>query len=284
MQVQCLAGPGPHAVLEVEAGFLQPLAREVVEIDAAGASRTVEGLEVEGRRYAQWEEATERRVAVPPVAVSDLLKAPVDHGFAFEATVLRESLRDRTGAARGAMVRTQAEVMGTVRLSAETLERGIVRITVVIENVTPLTAPTAAQAAARLFASTHAVLSIADGSFVSSIDPPSELAAAVRDCRNVGCYPVLVGPPGMRNLVLAAPIVLYDHPQIAPESPGDFFDGTEMDEMLALRILTLTDSEKRAMSALDEHAATLLARVEAMEPAALEKLHGAWRTLRPERA
>ncbi len=44
-----------------------------------------------------------------------------------------------------------------------------------------------------------------------------------------------------------SPIILYDYPQIAPESAGDFFDSTEMDEMLTLRIMTLTDDEKSDM-------------------------------------
>ena len=48
-------------------------------------------------------------------------------------------------------------------------------------------------------------------------------------------------------MLLCSPIILYDYPQIAPESAGDFFDGTEMDEMLALRVLTLTDAEKQEM-------------------------------------
>ena len=44
--------------------------------------------------------------------------------------------------------------------------------------------------------------------------------------------------------MLASPIILYDQPQIAPESAGNLFDSTEIDEILALRILTLTDEEK----------------------------------------
>ena len=34
--------------------------------------------------------------------------------------------------------------------------------------------------------------------------------------------------------MLSAPIILYDYPQIAPESPGDLFDLTEIDELLTL--------------------------------------------------
>ena len=72
----------------------------------------------------------------------------------------------------------------------------------------------------------------------------SSFQAAAAGCRNVGAWPVLAGEEGQRDLMLSAPIILYDYPQIAPESAGDLFDGTEIDEILALRILTMTDDEK----------------------------------------
>jgi hydrogenase maturation protease len=90
-----------------------------------------------------------------------------------------------------------------------------------------------------------------------------------------------VGAEGERDTMLSSPIILYDYPQIAPESAGQFFDGTEIDEMLALRILTLTDEEKREMSQVDEKARQLLERTEALPPEHLMKLHGALRGLRP---
>ena len=65
--------------------------------------------------------------------------------------------------------------------------------------------------------------------------------------RNLGAWPVLVGEPGRRDVMLSSPIILYDYPEIAPESPGDLFDGAEIDEILTLRILTLTDEEKDEM-------------------------------------
>ena len=92
--------------------------------------------------------------------------------------------------------------------------------------------------------SVHSILHAAGGEFVSLLDPPEHLRAAANGCQNVGAWPVLAGEEGQRDLVLSAPIILYDYPQIAPESAGDLFDGTEIDEILALRILTMTDAEK----------------------------------------
>ena len=113
------------------------------------------------------------------------------------------------------------------------------------------------------------------------MDPPDAWREAAAACRNVGTWPVLVGAEGQADMMLSSPIILYDYPQIAPESPGDFFDGTEIDEMLTLRIMTLTDEEKRAMAAVDERAGDLLARTEAMAREQLMGLHGTVRGLRP---
>jgi hydrogenase maturation protease len=81
--------------------------------------------------------------------------------------------------------------------------------------------------------------------------------------------------------MLSSPIILYDYPQIAPESAGDLFDGTEIDEILTLRIMTLTDAEKREMRGVDERARRILERTETLPAEQLMKLHGAMRTLRP---
>jgi hypothetical protein len=122
--------------------------------------------------------------------------------------------------------------------------------------------------------SAHLVLGSEGAEFVSSIDPPDDLREVVETCRSRGLWPVLVGEPGTRGMLLAAPIILYDYPELAPESPGDFFDGTEIDELLTLRVLTLTDEEKRAMGEGDPRARDLLERTEALGLARLGQLHG----------
>ena len=79
--------------------------------------------------------------------------------------------------------------------------------------------------------------------------------------------------------MLAAPIILPDHPQIAPESPGELFDGTEIDEILTLRTLALSDEEKAAARATDPRAAALIDRVDAMDAPTMEQLHGTIRAM-----
>jgi hypothetical protein len=113
--------------------------------------------------------------------------------------------------------------------------------------------------------------------FVSLTDPPEDLREAARRCENQGVWPVLVGTPGAVDTMLSSPIILYDYPEIAPESAGDLFDATEIDEILILRILTMTDEEKREMAAVDSRVRAMLERTEGLTPAALDRLHGTLR-------
>jgi hypothetical protein len=77
--------------------------------------------------------------------------------------------------------------------------------------------------------------------------------------------------------MLASPIILYDYPAIAPESSIDLYDATEIDEILTLRILTLSDDEKARIRAVDPRARAILERCERLSPAELAALHGARR-------
>ncbi|HEY0718699.1 MAG TPA: hypothetical protein VGD68_13855 [Streptosporangiaceae bacterium] len=126
----------------------------------------------------------------------------------------------------------------------------------------------------------HALIALPGGTFISMTDHP-EWAAEVAACRNVGTWPVLAGPAQCRDLVLSSPVILYDHSEIAPESTGDLFDATEIDEILTLRTMALTDEEKREARATDPRAADLIDRLDGLPPEMLERLHGAIRYLEP---
>jgi len=127
----------------------------------------------------------------------------------------------------------------------------------------------------------HVIATVSGGDFISMTDPPEWAKAAVAECQNTGVWPVLADPDGGRRVVLASPIILYDHPELAPESPGELYDGTEIDEILTLRTLALSDEEKLEARATDPRAAALIDRVEAMDAPAMERLHGTIRSLRP---
>lgn len=128
--------------------------------------------------------------------------------------------------------------------------------------------------------STHTLLGVTEGSFISLLEPQEEYKSAAAACRNIATWPVLAGREGARSLMLSSPIILYDYPQIAPESAGDFFDGTEIDEILTLRVLTLSDEEKKEVRDGDGRARAILDRTEALPNEAFAKMHGAIRGLR----
>ncbi len=177
------------------------------------------------------------------------------------------------------------DVEGELELRSRGLGDGCFKITLIVRNTAE-----AADAGkmsrdeilVRSLVSVHSILHAACAKFTSSIDPPEQFRVAVAECRNIGAWPVLAGEEGQRDTVLSAPIILYDYPQIAPESPGDLFDGTEIDEILALRILTLTDAEKLEVRNGDDRARRILERTEQLPPEHFQKLHGALRSLRPK--
>jgi hydrogenase maturation protease len=227
-----------------------------------------------GGSVPSWQEAVEREIVLDEVDLPAVVAHPRRRPFVFPAS--REE--------GGGVVREQQAINGTVEMSAEEIGAGLFKITVRIWNETPLTdADRISRDAAQLcsLVSTHTILTVRDGEFVSLIDPPAELRDAAAGCRNVGTWPVLVGEAGERDTLLSSPITLYDYPQVAPESPGDLFDCTEIDEILTLRVLTLTHEEKRAAAELDGRSRALLERTEALAREQLMGLHGTVRGLRP---
>ena len=178
----------------------------------------------------------------------------------------------------------QRPIAGSIRLSAEQIDNDLFKFCAQIENLTPATRSLSNrhnEVLLQSFVSTHTILQVHQGAFISLLEPPEALQSAAQACQNLRTWPVLVGAEGEKDALLSSPIILYDYPQIAPESPGSLFDGTEIDEILTLRILTLTDDEKEEMRQGDVRAREILERTEALTPEQFMKLHGTIRSLRP---
>jgi hypothetical protein len=174
------------------------------------------------------------------------------------------------------------EISGSLHFAAEAVNNDVLKLSIDLTNETSLEPPADRNhALLRSLVSAHIIVYAERGEFVSLLDPPDALREAVTTCRNIGCFPVLIGAEGERDMLLCSPIILYDYPQIAPESAGNFFDSTEMDEMLTLRVLTLTPEEKQAVRDSDERARALLERTEQDARQQLAKIHGTVRCLRP---
>ena len=221
---------------------------------------------------ASWDEAVEREVEVGADAAA-LFGDGVVEEFTIEGGEDREEdvVRRREPLAGAVTVRA-AEVPGPWRA---------LKLQVRVENRTDLGSvpqrredalPTSLVAA-------HTIITVDGGRFLSMTDPPEWARPAVAECRNEGGWPVLADPDG--RVMLSSPIILYDHPELAAESPGELYDGTEIDEILTLRTLALSDDEKAEARATDPRAAALLDRVESMDPQVMARLHGTLRSPRP---
>ncbi len=164
---------------------------------------------------------------------------------------------------------------GEVCMDRESVHEGLERVRVGISNRTAW--DRGFDSVMQSLVSTHTILTSSTGRFVSLLDPPDRFRDAVSNCHNHGAWPVLVGENADRGCMLSSPIILYDYPRVADESPGDLFDCTEIDEILTLRILTLTDTEKEEMRQSGDRERRLLERAESLNPEDFLKLHGTMR-------
>jgi len=252
-----------------------------------GVEVTVRFLQVQRRRTLgggdtaappAWDEAVEHEVTAG-VAGPDLFGGPRVTEFAIPGGEDHEEL------AGARVVRRREPLAGSVSVRATPLPGPwrAARLTVRVANQTAgPDGPMAREAAlpAALVAA-HMIITVSGGAFFSMTDPPEWAKPEVGHCENIGCWPVLAGPGGSRQVMLASPIILPDHPEVAPESPGELYDGTEIDEILTLRTLALSDEEKDAARATDPRAAALIDRVDAMDPRTMDRLHGTIRPARP---
>jgi hypothetical protein len=231
--------------------LIEGLSSESVEVK----TRFLQMLDRDG-----WQEGLEREVNLAAIPLESLIAEPRVLRFTFESAI-----------------------SGEARLSAVPVTAGAFKLQLLIRNLVDIEAADLSRDAIllRSMVSVHSILHTEGAQFVSALDPPEHLGEVVANCANQGAWPVLAGEEGRRDLMLVSPIILYDYPQIAPESAGDLCDGTEIDEILALRILTMTAEEKAEIRGGDSRAREILERTEALPAGRLQKLHGAIRGLRP---
>lgn len=258
IQAQVLLEGSEDAHVEVRVRFLHMVRRQVLRAgSASGSLEPVEELEVDGERWVTWDEAVEREIEPGPIRVA-----------------AGEQWEEISG---GAIRRSWLALEGVVSMVREVVSPGLLRLTIGVANTTPWRGDDRKDALRSTFCSTHIVLRAHDGAWVSLADPPEALRSEVEACENSGVWPVLVGEEDDHSTMLASPIILADHPQIAPESPGNLFDSGEIDQMLVLNILAMTEQERRDMRDSDPRAREILERTEALTNEEIMRLHGAVR-------
>lgn len=284
-RTECLMEPRSGARLSAELRFLRAQRRTVQRRSPDGGFETVPELALPDRLLVPWDEGVEERVTLT-ADVSKLTGEGVTVPFTRPARDETEPVHDADGQLVGRLVRHTARTDGRIRLTASALDGpyAAFRLTATVENTSGWQpdddGADRAAALPRSLVGAHLLLGLSAGGFVSMTDPPEWARAAVAACRNEHAWPVLAGESGRADVMLSAPIILEDHPAIAPESPGALYDALEIDEILTLRTAALTDEEKREARGTDPRAAEVIELADTMPPEVLERLHGAVRALR----
>ena len=295
MRTQCLLTGKDETRFEVSVRFLHVTAREILsfrepqlELPATLSAASVElvpELQLDGQSFLTWQEAVEREVNLPSQTIKEIAGSKYRQPFEFPAEEHLEPIKDRRGSIVGSIRRRKERLEGEILCETEEIEAGLFKITVEIVNRTPVPETEVENqdgVLLRTLASTHTVLHTDEGEFISLMDPPDSQRELAIACKNQGTWPVLVGDEASadRTTMLSSPIILYDYPKIAAESPGELFDGTEIDEILTLRVMTMTDAEKEEMRQSDPRARRILERTESLPEDQLLKMHGVVRELR----
>jgi hypothetical protein len=290
IQTECLLrSRGARPTLEVRVRFLQPVERAIgllaapapelpAEIEP-GSLEFVSEVQIGDKLYQAWQEAVEREIRSSHQPLDSLASHPLSIPFHFSSSLTFDPIRSGETQVIGAIVRQQRSMEGRIDIAVQPVSGEVFKIKVTVQNQTSASERELSQSEEvlmRTFASTHTILESNQGEFLSLMDPPEAYAEASAACSNIGTWPVLVGEKeeGEAWTMLSSPIILYDYPEIAAESPGELFDGTEIDEILTLRVLAMTDQEKWEMRQGDEHAREILNRTEGLPEEDFWKMHG----------
>ena len=230
----------------------------------------VDELTTRSGSWLTWDEAVECEMSFGPLAFGD---QPWTLPLHADAATEIEPVDG------GRLVRERQEVRGELTVSSEP-DGELRRVSVRVNNVGAAIngkADTKDSVIARSMIGTHIIAEVVGGQFVSLLEPPPAAADAVSECSQHRCFPVLAGPPGTQDMLLVSPIILYDHPEVAEQSNTALYDCTEIDEILTLRVMTMTDEEKAQARATDPRAAQIIDQCDAMSPDAMARLHGVLR-------
>jgi hypothetical protein len=173
-----------------------------------------------------------------------------------------------SGGSRSSEAEVRVRVAGPLHvmlsLRANELDAGIHELALRIENRTPCAQGLdRANALAHSLLSTHPILRVSGGRFISPLERP---------CASVNTFPVLASDAD--DAVIGAAIVLPDHPEIAPESRGGLFDSTEIEEALLLHVKVLSPAEREEIERQDPLVREMVARAAAATPEEMLALHG----------
>ena len=249
MSADCLLDVVPGATVDVQLRFLQHQARTIWQLRAVPGEQPayapVAELTCDAQTWRSWGEAVEHAVELPGLRVHDLLEEPAELRIEIPGGGECDALQDEDGALIGKVARERWPLTGVLRVGARR-HGPVVVLQLRFENLGTWVPELAGgrdggrsdRALWASFLSTHMVAAVRDGQFLPLNDPPEWAASMAAGCESHRCWPVLVGSPGDREVVLASPVVLHDWPEV-----GALVDSISVDELLALRSMTPSEGE-----------------------------------------
>ena len=247
--------------------FLQLQHRRAERDVGGGRFEPVDELISGLQSWVTWDEAVERELSFGPFDLAGLMQPRTVEVAVAEGT-------DTEDVDGGRLIRIRAAISAELSIKVEQdFDTALNRVSVTVRN-TAAAATDKETAIATSLIGTHLIAEVVGGEFISLLEPPDTAAGPVSRLVQHRCFPVLAGRPGERDLMLISPIILYDHPEIAEQSEGALYDSTEIDEILTLRVMTMTDEEKAQARATDPRAAAIIDRCDSMSPEAMQQLHG----------
>jgi hypothetical protein len=280
---ECMVEGGDDTEIDVSVRFLHVQSRRIEALTDAGFEAVASITTADGALLTAFDEAVEVELALDPVVIDSTVEFPIEVApFAAVEAIGPPASEAGYGGGGGRVIRERRALEGVVRARAEGLPGPypLAKLRVDVGNLTGWGGRERDDALRSSLVAVHVLLRVRNGRFLSRVDPPEFASAVTASCESDGLWPVLLGDGTQDDTMLAAPIILYDHPAIAPESPGDLCDSLEIDEILALRVMTLTDEEKAEARSTDARAAAIIDRCDSMPAEVFDRLHGAVRSLR----
>jgi hydrogenase maturation protease len=285
MQTECIVTGSYDLALSITIRFLHLKKIELFQRVASDENYIpAYDLTIGNKFYQTGWQTIERKISTGDLLISDLIKQKKLIPFEFDKTCNTEYLPDEEKIVTAKQIDTVSEINGIVNIGAAPVEniQNAFKVTVTITNNTAIEkaeSTTRDEALSQSFLSTHTILQSPNGEFISHQNPGINWKTIIEQCENISAWPILIDEGN--TTLLASPIVLYDYPKINPQSPGDLFDSTEIEEALLLHVAVLSDEEKKRIAQTDEKLKAMLEKVHNVTPEDLINFHSGLKHIVP---
>lgn len=280
IRAQCIVTGSEDPLVNISVRFLHLKKTELLERLVQGNGihdfTPVTDLDVNGKSYQAGWQTIERTISTGDLPVSQFLKSGKVFFIEFDKMYDSKSIYYEGGEVAAKQINSVSEIRGAVSIEAAQIENihNAFRIAIHITNTTPVEhaeSVTRDDILSQSFLSTHTILQTKNGEFISQQNPPEKWRAAMEENKNINTWPILIDENN--TTLLASPIILYDYPRINPQSSGDLFDSTEIEEALLLHVGVLSDDEKKRIARSDEKLQTMLNKVSQITPEEFINFH-----------